>query len=464
MTIATELFLQIQRPHILAAIQQIDAGAKTRFADSTKFDVLFQKKRYAPKEVGGLALEMLALRSFGPKDFKGGERSACFNSLSRCGFTIVPKRHHEPLATIPEVFAEILGLQLQYSSKNTDPMQRRGVLVRKLLPDLIRDRLEEIEPIFSSAGFECCVEGSDGVGRKNESPWVRIFDPEMSPSATHGWYVVLHFSRDGKRVYATVGCGATTLVGGSLVSVPEKELAQQVQWARLQIAESGHSAKYFSDSVELDGNKLSRQYEKAIAFAKTYKIGEFSEVKFWEDLIHLSKILVVLYGKDRLGKSPLSEAPEIIDARQIIDDMSRPGRRTGKGQGRGLSYPERVAIERRAMEVAAAGLLQAGFSELVDKSGTESYDFLAKKDGTTWKVEVKGTTSVVADTFLLTANELKLHTSDKGKTVLAVVSNIDLTRGGDEGPVASGGTLELLVPWNLDEWGFKPTAYQAVRR
>ncbi|MFN6101883.1 MAG: MrcB family domain-containing protein, partial [Burkholderiales bacterium] len=45
------------------------------------------------------------------------------------------------------------------------------------------------------------IEGSDGKGRKNESPWVRIYDPSMSPSATLGWYVVLHFSRDGTKSF-----------------------------------------------------------------------------------------------------------------------------------------------------------------------------------------------------------------------------------------------------------------------
>ena len=48
MKTTTELFRQVSRQNILEAISQINAGARSKFSDSIKFDVLFQGKRYPP--------------------------------------------------------------------------------------------------------------------------------------------------------------------------------------------------------------------------------------------------------------------------------------------------------------------------------------------------------------------------------------------------------------------------------
>ena len=139
----TELFRTLQRTHVLEAIKELDAGVTSRFADSVKFDLLFNGKRYPPEEVAGLALEGLSKRQFGPADFSGGESSACFRALERCGFTIVQKRTltSDSLKTITN---EILDLQGSYSSTNTPEIKRRGILFRDELPQLIELKLLEI--------------------------------------------------------------------------------------------------------------------------------------------------------------------------------------------------------------------------------------------------------------------------------------------------------------------------------
>jgi len=222
MKTTTELFRQVSRQNILEAISQINDGARSKFADSIKFDVLFQGKRYPPKEVAGLALENLTNKEFQPSDFSGGESSPSFRALQRCGFTIVPKKSVTS-ENLTSVVNEILDLQRIYSSTNTPEMQRRGILIRDALPEIIQDKFEILEPIFSSANFQIAIEGSDGIGRKNESPWVRIYDPSMSPSATLGWYVVIHFSRDGTKSFLALGCGATIFREGSLIKVPTSD-------------------------------------------------------------------------------------------------------------------------------------------------------------------------------------------------------------------------------------------------
>ena len=461
MNTTTELFRQVSRQHILHAITQLDNGAESKFADSIKFDVLFQGKRYPPKEVAGLALEILANKEFKPSDFSGGESSASFRALQRCGFTIVPKKSIAS-GNLIDVVNEILDLQRSYSSTNTPEMQRRGVLIRDALPEIIQDKFETLEPIFSSANFQLAIEGSDGKGRKNESPWVRLYDPSMSPSATLGWYVVLHFSRDGKQSFLALGCGATNFRDGSLIRVPSQELEKQVAWARKSLTKGGIEIVSYLEEMNLEGNALSGHFEKACALVKKYPRTDFDEVDFWESLKIFCTYLTVIYEQERIGKSPAIDPADLVAARDFIEEIARPRKRMGSAQGRGLSHQERQAIELRAMAVAKAELESLGFTEITDKSRTESYDFSAKKDDIEWLVEVKGTTSFEGNSFLLTAAELKLHKANQGKTILAIVSDIDLNRTTGE-PSASGGRIETYIPWDVSKWSFEPISYQAKK-
>ncbi|MGB4560046.1 MAG: DUF3578 domain-containing protein [Burkholderiaceae bacterium] len=458
----TELFRSLERKYVIQALKQLDAGASSRFADSIKFDLLYQGKRYPPKEVAGLALEQITNKQFSPADFSGGESSSCFRALERCGFTIVPKRTDSE-ASLGDVVNKILDLQKLYSSTNTPEMQQRGILIRDELPKLIEDKLEVLEPIFSRLDFQCAIEGSDGKGRKNESPWVRVYDPAMSPSATLGWYVVVHFARDGSTVYLTMSCGATVFKDGSLIKVPPKDLERQVSWARGVLNSKGIKFDQYRDEMHLGGNALSGHFEKACALVKAYGRHKLYEQGFWTDLQFLCSALTVLYEQERTGKSPVHEAPDLIAAREAIEEISRPRKRSGRGQGRGLSHQERQAIELCAMAVAEQELKRIGFETITDKSRTESYDFSALRDGIEWLVEVKGTTSVEGNSFLLTAAELRLHRGNTGRTILIIVSDIDLDRTSGD-PKATGGKSETFIPWDTALWNFEPTSYQALRR
>jgi hypothetical protein len=103
------------------------------------------------------------------------------------GFIIVPVPFdsdemaglvHPLSELIPEVFA----LQRAWSQANTPEMQRRGTLVRRLIPTAIRALL----PGEGTLPFTPSVEGSDGAGRKARVPWVRIYSATHSPSAMNG--------------------------------------------------------------------------------------------------------------------------------------------------------------------------------------------------------------------------------------------------------------------------------------
>jgi 5-methylcytosine-specific restriction endonuclease McrA len=78
----------IERKHIESAIARFDAGAEHLFHDSTKYDLVYQGRRYPPKAIVGLAAAELTGKPLVPEDFSGGLGSLCFNILKRNGFQI----------------------------------------------------------------------------------------------------------------------------------------------------------------------------------------------------------------------------------------------------------------------------------------------------------------------------------------------------------------------------------------
>lgn len=113
------------------------------------------------------------------------------------------------------------------------------------------------------------------------------------------------------------------------------------------------------------------------------------------------------------------------------------------------------------MLVATQFLQSQGFV-CEDKSAVESFDILARRDGHSLKVEVKGTTSELCDSILMTRSEVELHRREKGATGLLIVSRIRLDRSGTT-PSASGGVVEALMQWDIDQWMLESIAFQ-VRR
>jgi hypothetical protein len=87
---------------------------------------------------------------------------------------------------------------------------------------------------------------------------------------------------------------------------------------------------------------------------------------------------------------------------------------------------------------------------------------LAVLGGQNFKIEVKGTTSDFCNSVLMTRNEVDLHKAEKGKTGLVIVSKISLDKNMDP-PIASKGVVDVMLPWDIDEWSAQPIAYQLTK-
>ncbi|ARL94671.1 MrcB family domain-containing protein [Burkholderia pseudomallei] len=356
------------------------------------------------------------------------------------------------------VIKRICELQPKYSSSNTTEMQERGNLIRSGLVQEIRARLPELSRAFDPLFDDLAVEGSDGIGRKTEAPWVRLYSKTMSPTPREGFYVVIHFSADGSACFFTVGCGSTIWSGGDLRPISDVQLNAKTSWARSVIEQRWETLAPFPDTIALGARaSLPKTFEKATVVARRIPVGSIGTSDLDGLLFSAAERLSAIY----LAQCDQRDvAPGDQDARDLAT-IIRPLRPRTRAQGLGLTAPERKAVELRAMHLATQFLQSQGFV-CDDKSAVESFDILARRDGQALKVEVKGTTSELCDSILMTRSEVELHRREKGATGLLIVSRIRLDRSGTT-PSASGGVVEALMQWDIDQWMLESIAFQ-VRR
>ena len=336
-------------------------------------------------------------------------------------------------------------------------MQERGSLIRTSLASELKDRIPHLQAFFDSMFDDLSVEASDGIGRKTEAPWVRLFSKTMSPNPREGFYIVIHFAADGSAVFITVGCGSTTWSGGDLRAIPDEELQLKTGWARLVVKEKFQTLEPFGDEMNLGAiAPLPRTFEKATAFAKRIS-REALPIEDLDSLLAQAATRLSEIYLAQLDKRDVALGDQDIE--EIIK-IAKPLRR-GRSQGRGLSAAERRAVELCAMALAKGHLESLGF-KIEDMSAQESYDLLATNQQRKVKIEVKGTTSDFCDVIMMTKNEVDLHRREKGRTGLIVVSRIRLDRN-PSGPIARGGDIEVLLDWDIDAWIADPIAFRLSR-
>jgi len=360
-----------------------------------------------------------------------------------------------------ELIGEIAHLQTMYSSDNTDAMRRRGDLIRHSLPEALGRYRDRFRSKLGRYGSSIDIEGRDGIGRKTQAPWVRIFSRDLSPSATTGFYMVIHFAVDGSRCFVTVGCASTRWDNekGDLIKSSDLDLQEKVEWARATVRRARKDTDGFTDTIDIGSSlALPRSFERATAFCQTHEIIGLTDRTLLASIDGALNILGAIY--EAYAKLEDLESSEIATIE--IEGVVNPAKKHGASrQGYGLDAEERKAVELRAMEIVREHLEAAGY-DVKDESSGQSYDFLATRDGVQTKVEVKGTTSPVADAILMTANEVRLHLDKRERTALAIVSGIAFVERG-QSPRCSGGVLEYREPSTISGWAIEPTAFM-VRR
>jgi hypothetical protein len=230
-----------------------------------------------------------------------------------------------------------------------------------------------------------------------------------------------------------------------------------VQWGRGLIGAQA-AAIGMQTGVDLGSSeKLSRAYESTTAFSITYARHAIPDHDVLaRDAQRAVALLGQLYRAQELGTAPDSESPELKEAVEVLERISRPGSRAASdGQGFGLNAAERTAVEKRAMDAAVTWLAANGFVGIRDVHMTHSCDFLATRNGVEHAVEVKGTTSGLGK-VILTANEVALHQKTHPANLLIVVHNIEIHGLRTQ---AVGGTVHVFDPFVIDDCALVPLSY-----
>jgi hypothetical protein len=356
---------------------------------------------------------------------------------------------------------EIAELQPQYSSENTPEMERRGIIIRSELPDALKSHWSEYTKAIPRYSKDLNIEGSDGIGRKTQAPWVRIHSKELSPSATTGFYLVIHFSTNGKYFFITLGCGASKWDSdkGDLVKYSDAEISQKVNWALGVLKKENLDYSNLNDQIDIGSpHSLPKSFEKATIICKTYDVSTATENEVSTSIVDALSLLSAIYDYC----SELNDLPQSDIVKSDLESTVNPVKKNlNSRQGYGLSAAERKAVELRAMEVTRKHLAELGF-KIKDTSANNPFDYLAERGDEIIKVEVKGTTSGLVDSIMMTSNEVELHKNEAGTTALAIVSEIEFDQRGDSAK-CTGGSLEYIYPWDIEEWSLEPKAYLVIK-
>jgi 5-methylcytosine-specific restriction enzyme A len=156
------------------------------------------------------------------------------------------------------------------------------------LPAFIRgDAAAAVEAVVRGAGWPHKVKGSAGAGVWAETPWVAVFDQDITSSAQRGFYVVYLFRHDGDTVYLTLNQGTTEVqqdFGRAYLSVLRQRGDEA---ARLLRADGVLGRSHVLGAVDLDGSGvLSRGYEAGVIAHISYPRGALpgNEVQLRTDL------------------------------------------------------------------------------------------------------------------------------------------------------------------------------------
>ena len=202
---------------------------------------------------------------------------------------------------------------------------RQQPLAGHPLADYLRNEAaQEIRDAISRPDLR--VIGAPGQGNWAEIPWIGLFHPEVTTSATRGFYIVYLFAADMSVVNLCLGQGVTAVrdeFGDSTVD----ELLRRASLIRDRIAE--FAPRFTPGPTELGGTtRLAIDYDAAVAFYKSYDLASLPEqselITDIQTMVSLYDLLVGRGGLDNVeGATELGADQDQSSAYQTIEERRR---------------------------------------------------------------------------------------------------------------------------------------------
>jgi hypothetical protein len=171
------------------------------------------------------------------------------------------------------------------------------------------------------------VVSSIGLGNISAAPWLSVMDKSITESATEGFYVVYLFSRSAKKLYLSIGIGATQF---QEIYGITNECLDKISIARNQFKNLFKKYKpanvidkidlleddlNFEEPLKGSARNLISCYEKGTNFSKEYNIDQINDTILTKDL----NDYINLYAN--IINDPNAESLDII-AETTIDDSA----------------------------------------------------------------------------------------------------------------------------------------------
>lgn len=215
---------------------------------------------------------------------------------------------------ISDSIQAVLEIQPEYSSSSTQRMQDR----RELIEYALKSEFEEIVEKLNRP-VEYRVDASSGIGNPAKVPWVRISNKDQSPSARHGWYVVLLFSADGKQAVLSLDLGVTRLKPTQVKERHEEALA--ILGGKADSGFRNNQEERFSKTISLADPGLGSKYEKGNIAAFVYKDGSVpDEQSITTDLDWLLSRLELLPSYEEETLSTTEIGTTVVEG---IEDLAK---------------------------------------------------------------------------------------------------------------------------------------------
>jgi 5-methylcytosine-specific restriction protein A len=183
-------------------------------------------------------------------------------------------------------FVQQLSTEKNQVSKATKDLSSWQLLVNDI-PLKIKER--------ASLSDDYLVTGSIGKGLISETPWIGVFDKNITTSAQNGFYIVYLFKSDLSGFYLSLNQGWTQY--DKKYSLNEAKEAIKLNALKAQSLLRGTSSFSF-DPVDLKAFKtLAKGYELGNICSKYYSIDNLpSEIQFIDDLRNLIGVYRELKG------------------------------------------------------------------------------------------------------------------------------------------------------------------------